>query len=69
MLSSVEKDVLIIVVDFGFLLSRVRRRLEEDGRGNALIYIKIGYRKVSAVWAPESRGMSEKMQARRTSEK
>lgn len=65
MLSSLDEDVLIIVVDFGFLLSRVRRRLEEDGRGNALVYMKIGYRKVSAIWAPESRVMSEKMQARR----
>ena len=65
MLSSLEEDVLIRVVDFGFLLSRVRRRLEEDGRGNSLIYMKKGYRRVSAIWAPESRGMSEKMQARR----
>lgn len=65
MLSSLDEDVLIIVVDFGFLLSRVRRRLEEDGRGNVLIYTKIGYRKVSAIWAPENRVMSEKMQARR----
>ena len=30
-----------------------------------MIYMKIGYRKVSAIWAPESRGMSEKTQARR----
>lgn len=65
MLSSLDEDVLIIIVDFGFLLSRVRRILEKYGRRNALIYMKIGYRKMSVIWAPESRVMSEKMQARR----
>lgn len=65
MLSSLDEDVLIIIVDFGFLLSRVRRILEKYGRRNALIYTKIGYRKMSVIWAPESRVMSEKMQARR----
>lgn len=32
MLSSLDEDMVIIVVDFGFLLSRAKMRLGEDGR-------------------------------------
>lgn len=58
MLSSVGEEIAIILVDFGFLLSRVNIRVGhgEHKRENILIPTEVDYRKMGIPWASESRG-------------
>ena len=60
-LSSLGEEIVTILLDFGFLLSRVKiRRGGEDGRENSLFCMEVGYRKMHASWASEIEFIREK---------
>lgn len=57
MSSSVGEEIAVLLVDVGFLLSRVNIRGHGEGkRENLLIPTEVGYRKMGVPWASESRG-------------